>query len=93
MVRSFMPVIACQPLTPTCPCSGGGIAGLCLAVALSKYQDIDVAVYEAASSFREIGAGVMVWGRTWRILTLLGLDKAFRELAGAAIDGSEGALL
>ena len=36
--------------------SGGGIAGLCLAVALSKHNHIQVSVYEAASRFKEIGA-------------------------------------
>lgn len=63
---------------------------MCLAVALSKYPDIDIMVYEAASSLREVGAGVMLWGRTWRVITLLGLDKAFRNLAGVPADGSQG---
>ncbi|EKM54254.1 uncharacterized protein PHACADRAFT_257977, partial [Phanerochaete carnosa HHB-10118-sp] len=62
---------------------------MCLAVALSKYPDIETVVYEAAGNFQEVGAGVMLWGRTWRILTLLGLDKAFRDLAGVAVDGSQ----
>ncbi|KAJ7268769.1 FAD/NAD-P-binding domain-containing protein [Mycena haematopus] len=56
---------------------GGGIGGLCLAVALSKYAHIQVVVYEAAGRFREIGAGVMIWARTWRILELLGLAEQF----------------
>ena len=71
--------------------SGGGIGGLCLAVALSKFSDIHVDVYEAARSFTEVGAGVMIWGRTWRVMSLLGLDQTLREVAGVAIDGSEGA--
>lgn len=70
--------------------SGGGIGGLCLAVALSKFPDIEISLYEAAQSFKEVGAGVMIWGRTWRVLTLIGLDKTLREVAGVAIDGSEG---
>lgn len=70
--------------------SGGGIAGLCIAVGLSKYPDIDVQLYEAANSFKEIGAGVMIWGRAWRALSILGLDGIFRELAGAPTDGSAG---
>lgn len=68
--------------------SGGGIGGLCLAVALTKYPDIDVQVYEAAERFKEIGAGVVIWGRTWRVLSLLGLEPALRE---AAMEG-EGAV-
>lgn len=37
---------------------GGGIGGLCTAIALLKYPHIDVQVYEAAPTFGEIGAGV-----------------------------------
>lgn len=70
--------------------SGGGIGGLCLAVALSQFPDIDISIYEAAQSFKEVGAGVMIWGRTWRVLELLGLDTALREVAGVAMNGSEG---
>ncbi|KAF7361699.1 RNA helicase [Mycena venus] len=59
---------------------GGGIGGLCLAVALSKYAHIQVDVYEGAGRFREIGAGVMIWARTWRILDLLGLAEHFAKV-------------
>ena len=37
---------------------GGGIGGLSLAIGLLKYQHMSVAIYEAASCFDEIGAGV-----------------------------------
>lgn len=67
--------------------SGGGIAGLCLGVALARYPDIELNVYEAAATFKEVGAGVMMWGRVWRVLSLLGLANAFRELAGDTKDG------
>lgn len=70
--------------------SGGGIAGLCLAVALSKHAAIQVTIYEATSSFKEIGAGVMIWGRAWQILSSLGLAKELREMSGLPVDGSEG---
>ncbi|KLO14628.1 FAD/NAD-binding domain-containing protein [Schizopora paradoxa] len=69
---------------------GGGISGLCLAVALSKFADIDVQVYEAAQRFKEIGAGVMIWSRTWRILELMGLADDFSKIAHAPPDGSPG---
>lgn len=72
--------------------SGGGIAGLCLAVALSKYSDIELNVYEAAESFKEVGAGVMVWGRTWTVLSRLGIDKAMRAAAQLPANSSEGSL-
>lgn len=67
--------------------SGGGIAGLCLSVSLAKYRDIELNVYEAAATFKEVGAGVMMWGRVWRVLSLLGMADAFRELAGDTKDG------
>ncbi|KAJ7590412.1 hypothetical protein C8J56DRAFT_1048574 [Mycena floridula] len=40
---------------------GGGIGGVNLAIALSKYPDIDFQLYEAAAAFEEIGAGVGVF--------------------------------
>jgi salicylate hydroxylase len=70
--------------------SGGGISGLCLAVALSRYPDIQVDVYEAAAQFKEIGAGVMIWSKTWRILELLELDTEFSKIAHSPPDGSLG---
>ncbi|KAH8119270.1 FAD/NAD-binding domain-containing protein [Phellopilus nigrolimitatus] len=69
---------------------GGGISGLCLAVALSKYSDIEVLVYEAAERFKEIGAGVMIWTKTWTILELMGLADDFSKIAHAPPDGSIG---
>ncbi|KAH9931165.1 FAD/NAD(P)-binding domain-containing protein [Epithele typhae] len=69
---------------------GGGIGGLTLAVALSKYPEIEVNVYEAAGQFKEIGAGVMIWARTWEILTLLGMAGDFSRIAHAPPDGSLG---
>jgi salicylate hydroxylase len=53
---------------------GGGVGGLTLAVALSQHQDIAVDVYEAAQTFCEIGAGVGVWPRAFKVLRKLGPD-------------------
>jgi len=47
-----------------------------------------VDVYEAADRFKEIGAGVMIWSRTWKILEQLGLGPAFSKIAHAPPDGS-----
>ncbi|TFK68678.1 FAD/NAD-P-binding domain-containing protein [Pluteus cervinus] len=69
---------------------GGGISGLTLAVALSKHQTIAVDLYETRSRFEEIGAGVMIWSRTWRILELLGLGPQFRDRAHPQPNGSLG---
>ncbi|KAI0294488.1 salicylate hydroxylase [Multifurca ochricompacta] len=53
---------------------GGGVGGLTVAYALSKSPHIQVDVYEAASKFTEIGAGVGVWWRTRQVLKTLGLE-------------------
>jgi 2-polyprenyl-6-methoxyphenol hydroxylase-like FAD-dependent oxidoreductase len=55
--------------------SGGGIGGLTLAFSLSKSPDISVDVYEAASKFTEIGAGISLWWRTRQVLKSLGLEE------------------
>ncbi|EKM50052.1 uncharacterized protein PHACADRAFT_264550 [Phanerochaete carnosa HHB-10118-sp] len=59
---------------------GGGIGGLVLAVALSQAQDIDIDVYEAAREFAEVGAGVGVWPRPWKILKALGLAQDLAQV-------------
>ena len=63
---------------------------MCLAVALSKFKDIECHVYEAAQRFREIGAGVMIWTKTWQIIELMGLAEEFSKIAHAPPDGSLG---
>lgn len=49
---------------------GGGIGGLCLAVALDSHN-VPVHVYEAAPAFTEIGAGVGLGSNALRAMTLL----------------------
>ncbi|TFY76984.1 hypothetical protein EWM64_g7028 [Hericium alpestre] len=53
---------------------GGGIGGLTLAVALGKYSDIPIDVYEAANEIGTVGAGLAVWKRTWDVMQSLGLE-------------------
>ncbi|KAF7292584.1 hypothetical protein MIND_01155900 [Mycena indigotica] len=55
--------------------SGAGIGGLTLALTLSQYPDIDVDLFEASKSLQEVGAGVAVFPRPWKILRLLGVDQ------------------
>ncbi len=55
--------------------AGGGIGGLCLAVALVHHH-IPVHVYEAAPAFSEIGAGVGLGPNALRAMALL--DPAIR---------------
>ncbi|KAI0032990.1 hypothetical protein K488DRAFT_48695, partial [Vararia minispora EC-137] len=66
---------------------GGGVGGLTLAYALAKCQDVRVDVYEAATRFAEIGAGVGLFWRTQRILTALGLRDAVTALGSQFNDG------
>ena len=60
--------------------SGGGIGGLALAtfLASSEYSSssLDVTIYEAGPSLTELGAGVGIWLRTWRILTSISFPNA-----------------
>ncbi|KAH9847299.1 salicylate hydroxylase [Lenzites betulinus] len=60
---------------------GGGVGGLTCAVALSRFNNIDVDIYEAASEFAEVGAGIGVWPRTWKILCALGLAGELGKIA------------
>ncbi|KAI0358146.1 FAD/NAD(P)-binding domain-containing protein [Trametes cingulata] len=60
---------------------GGGVGGLTCAAALSRCQDIQVDVYEAASAFTEVGAGIGVWPRAWKVLCALGLAEDLGKVA------------
>lgn len=43
-------------------------------------------MYEAASKFAEVGAGVGVWPRAWRVVQALGLAHELAEVAVVAPD-------
>ncbi|KAI0825625.1 FAD/NAD(P)-binding domain-containing protein [Irpex lacteus] len=66
---------------------GAGVGGLILAVILSRSPHISVDLYEAASELKEIGAGIGMWPRTWKIAKKLGLAE---ELEKKAIVPAEG---
>ncbi|KAL1725479.1 hypothetical protein EV714DRAFT_277477 [Schizophyllum commune] len=62
---------------------GGGIGGLTLALAMQRFYDmsqLDVHIYEAASQFSQIGAGINIWGRVRKIFTDLGLEADLARL-------------
>ncbi|KAJ7581783.1 FAD/NAD-P-binding domain-containing protein, partial [Mycena floridula] len=59
---------------------GGGIGGVTLAVALSKYPDIKFNLYESAAAFEEIGAGVGIFARSVLALEDLGIAPALEEI-------------
>jgi len=52
--------------------AGGGIGGLTAALALNR-TGFDVAVYERAPAFTEIGAGMSLWPNATRVLRSLGV--------------------
>lgn len=64
--------------------SGAGVGGLTAALALSKYEDIAVDLYESASQLAEIGAGIGVFGRacTPSLFVKVSLTTGGRPLEG-----------
>ncbi|KAI5117342.1 hypothetical protein M0805_001947 [Coniferiporia weirii] len=80
-----------SPLKFSVAICGGGIGGLTTAIALSclsqEKKDIRVDLHEAAHRFTEIGAGVALWRRPWKIMKSLGLEEELLKLCDvAAID-------
>ena len=59
------------------------------AIAISKLseerRDIKVDIYEASSQFSEIGAGIALWLRSWKVLRKLGLDGSLAKLLEAPV--------
>ena len=60
---------------------GGGIGGVAAAVALHR-AGIEATVYERATEFREVGAGMMLWPNATRVLKELGLLERVAALSG-----------
>ncbi|OBZ71586.1 Salicylate hydroxylase [Grifola frondosa] len=64
---------------------GAGIGGLTFALSLHKTgADVEVNIYESASKFTEIGAGIGIWPRVWEIIKSLGLEDDLLPIAGNA---------
>lgn len=60
---------------------GGGIGGFTTAVALRRFG-IEATVYERSSQLREIGAGMMLWANSARVMSELGLLDELIPLSG-----------
>ncbi|KAJ8082777.1 hypothetical protein PM082_008633 [Marasmius tenuissimus] len=59
---------------------GAGIGGLTCALALSKYPDLEIDIYESASKLAEVGAGIGLFPRPWKIIRALGLEQDLLRL-------------
>jgi salicylate hydroxylase len=59
---------------------GGGIGGLTAALALAQ-SSREITVFEHATAFREVGAGVQISPNGGRVLRSLGLGEAFDKIS------------
>jgi 2-polyprenyl-6-methoxyphenol hydroxylase-like FAD-dependent oxidoreductase len=66
---------------------GGGIGGLCTAIALQQYGH-EVQVYERAETIGEVGAGLTLWSNAVKVLRTLGVADSVIA-AGAKIEQSK----
>ncbi|KAL0954169.1 hypothetical protein HGRIS_005302 [Hohenbuehelia grisea] len=62
---------------------GAGIGGLTCALALSRYPDIQIDIYESASKLAEIGAGIGLFSRPWSVMQKLGVDQELLKYTNA----------
>ena len=67
--------------------AGGGIGGLCAAIAL-RQLGVEVTVYEKVSSLGQVGAGLTLWPNAIKALARLGLGQPVIE-TGARIRHGE----
>jgi 2-polyprenyl-6-methoxyphenol hydroxylase-like FAD-dependent oxidoreductase len=58
---------------------GGGIGGLCAAIAL-RSRGIDAEVYEKSAVHKEVGAGISLWPNAVKALVRLGLGDALDSI-------------
>jgi len=58
---------------------GGGIGGLCAAIAL-RSRGIDAEVYEKSAVHKEVGAGISLWPNAVKALVKLGLGDALHSI-------------
>ncbi|KAL5522589.1 hypothetical protein ACEPAG_8606 [Sanghuangporus baumii] len=72
---------------------GGGVAGLTASLAISHFsserKDVLVDLYEATPDFAEVGAGIGMQRRAWKVMKALGLEDALRKLAHVSSSDDE----
>ena len=65
---------------------GGGIAGVALALDLCRHSHLSVQLFEAASAFGEVGAGVSFVANAVRAIAGLGIAEPYRQIADRTLD-------
>ena len=60
---------------------GGGIGGLCSAIALQRCG-IDTEVFEAVKAIKPVGAAISIWPNGVKCLNYLGMKEQLRALGG-----------
>jgi len=63
---------------------GGGIGGLCAALSIHHHcgSAVDINIYEQATQYKEIGAGVGIGPNAAKLLYKIGVGEAVQEIAG-----------
>ncbi len=62
-------------MSPSAIIIGGGIGGLCTAIALKK-AGLQVKLYERAAELGRVGAGITLWANALKVLQQLGVAEA-----------------
>jgi 2-polyprenyl-6-methoxyphenol hydroxylase-like FAD-dependent oxidoreductase len=65
---------------------GGGIGGLCAAIAM-RQVGLRVVVLERAAALREVGAGILLWPNAVRVLRRLEVGAAVEKAGAVATQG------
>ena len=68
------------------------MGGLTLSAALhdfDKANKLEVNLYESAHQISEIGAGIGMWPRTWKIMKELGFDEPLGQFLSSLPDSNE----
>ena len=68
------------------------MGGLALSAALhmfDKSNKLEINLYEGAHQITEIGAGIGMWPRTWKIMKELGFDEPLGQFLPSLPDNSE----
>jgi 2-polyprenyl-6-methoxyphenol hydroxylase-like FAD-dependent oxidoreductase len=69
------------PSRPSVAVIGAGMGGLAVAAALRQEAGVDVTVYEQASRFQRLGAGIQMMPNSMKVLRRIGVEEMVRARA------------